>query len=70
MKKKRSPGCIEQLPDISSTLRAFQSYHKDFVCSTPEMGMVVIILSDRTKSLQLMPAWYFFNLLKETFCVY
>lgn len=68
--KKRSPGYIEQLPDVSSTLRAFQSYHKAFVCSAPEMGMVVIILSDRTKSLQLMPAQYFFNRLKESFCMY
>lgn len=68
--KKRSPGCIEQLPDVSSTLWALQSYHKAFMCSSPKMGMVVIFLSDRPKALQLMPAWYSFNLLKESFCMY
>lgn len=37
--KKRSPGCIEQLPDISCTLRACQYYCKAFEYSTPEMVM-------------------------------
>lgn len=69
MKKKKSPGCIEQLPDISYTLRAFQYYWKAFECSTPERVMV-IIFSNRTKSLWLMPAQYFYNLLKEIFHMY
>lgn len=43
--KKRSPCCVEQFPDTSSTLRAFQPYHKAFVGSTPKMGIWLLLLS-------------------------